>query len=174
MGAALDAFRDNGVDGPSLDAICARAGLTRGAFYVHFADREALLVGVMERVLQRYLDAIVVTADVAHDLHRSLDRFVALATQPGHDLRLVLDATRRSGVVRRQFEALIRDGGARLAAVIAQGQAAGTVRGDAPPDVLAGLLVALVLGVVALVETEVPEPGEIARMRAGLGAMLTP
>ena len=38
--AGMDAFSEEGVDLPSLDAICARAGFTRGAFYVHFKDRE--------------------------------------------------------------------------------------------------------------------------------------
>ncbi|HEY0250250.1 MAG TPA: TetR family transcriptional regulator, partial [Kofleriaceae bacterium] len=35
----------------SLDQICARAKLTRGAFYVHFADRDAFIVAVMHHVL---------------------------------------------------------------------------------------------------------------------------
>ncbi|MGH7328029.1 MAG: TetR family transcriptional regulator, partial [Polyangiaceae bacterium] len=44
-------FAEKGVDGPSLDGICARAGFTRGAFYVHFRDRDDLLVAVVDRVL---------------------------------------------------------------------------------------------------------------------------
>ena len=41
--AALKLFHEEGFDGPSLDAICARAGYTRGAFYVHFKDAKISL-----------------------------------------------------------------------------------------------------------------------------------
>ena len=43
--AAMAEFAEKGLDLPSLDAICARAGFTRGAFYVHFRDREELVGG---------------------------------------------------------------------------------------------------------------------------------
>ena len=47
--AAIEAFAEQGLDGPSLDDICARAGYTRGAFYVQFKDRDDLIVAVTER-----------------------------------------------------------------------------------------------------------------------------
>src|SRR5258708_36557590 len=47
--AALEVFSAEGLDTPSLDAICARAGCTRGAFYVHFKDRDDLVAAAMER-----------------------------------------------------------------------------------------------------------------------------
>ncbi|MBM4360960.1 MAG: TetR family transcriptional regulator, partial [Deltaproteobacteria bacterium] len=37
--AGMAAFASEGLDAPSLDSICERAGYTRGAFYVHFKDR---------------------------------------------------------------------------------------------------------------------------------------
>lgn len=56
--AALELFAEDGLDTPSLDAICDRAGYTRGAFYVHFADRDALLVAVMEKVGEAVLAGV--------------------------------------------------------------------------------------------------------------------
>jgi len=47
------------LDTPSLDDICDRAGFTRGAFYVHFADREALLVAVMDHVGESFVPGSV-------------------------------------------------------------------------------------------------------------------
>lgn len=58
IAAGLVEFAEHGLDLPSLDAICSRAGYTRGAFYVHFKNREAFLLALAERVL----DAIVETA----------------------------------------------------------------------------------------------------------------
>jgi TetR/AcrR family transcriptional repressor of nem operon len=41
--AAARLFRQHGVGGTGIDAICGQAGLTRGAFYAHFPSKEALL-----------------------------------------------------------------------------------------------------------------------------------
>src|SRR6266545_6764537 len=66
--AALSEFSERGLSAPSLDAICARAGYTRGAFYVHFADRDELIAAVMEKVTGVLLDALIATGDAAMDL----------------------------------------------------------------------------------------------------------
>jgi AcrR family transcriptional regulator len=58
VSAALELFVEQGLDAPSLDAICERAGYTRGAFYVHFADRDALLVAAMEKVGEAFLASV--------------------------------------------------------------------------------------------------------------------
>ncbi|MFK7988442.1 MAG: TetR family transcriptional regulator [Sandaracinaceae bacterium] len=41
-------FRLHGFDALSIDKLTAAAGLTRGAFYVHFASKEALVSEVLE------------------------------------------------------------------------------------------------------------------------------
>jgi len=77
--AAIAEFAEKGLDLPSLDAICARAGFTRGAFYVHFRDREELLGAVMERVLDAVLDAVMGTEGAANDLETIVARYVTVA-----------------------------------------------------------------------------------------------
>src|SRR5215212_2654399 len=57
--AALDEFAAHGLEAPSLDAICARAGYTRGAFYVHFKDRGDLLIAVVEHALTHFMDSVI-------------------------------------------------------------------------------------------------------------------
>src|SRR5512145_3027417 len=76
--AAMSEFAEHGLDAPSLDAICARAGFTRGAFYVHFRDREELVAAVMERVLGVFLD-LVIGGEGAGDLAGTIARYTALA-----------------------------------------------------------------------------------------------
>jgi AcrR family transcriptional regulator len=44
--AAGDLIRDLGYEGATLEAIAARAGMTRGAIYGNFADRDALFAAV--------------------------------------------------------------------------------------------------------------------------------
>ena len=43
LGAASAAFREHGINNVGVRDIMKRAGLTRGGFYFHFADKDALL-----------------------------------------------------------------------------------------------------------------------------------
>lgn len=48
-------FKVNGTDGTGIAAIMAEAGLTNGAFYAHFASKEALLEAVISDQLSTQL-----------------------------------------------------------------------------------------------------------------------
>jgi TetR/AcrR family transcriptional repressor of nem operon len=178
ISAGLSLFEESGLDGPSLDAICARAGYTRGAFYVHFADREAFYVAVMERILAAWVATIVRTADAASDLELSVRAFLrAVRGGPTDDpflrdahthLYLLLAGCRRSPEVKLRFTVLLQAAGAQLAEVIAAGQRAGSVRQDTDPHALSALLVAAVLGTLAMAET-----GTVPDLDAAEKAVLT-
>lgn len=182
VAAALAEFTERGIDAPSLDAICARAGYTRGAFYVHFRDRDDLLVAVMESVIGRWLDTIVGTTDPGHDLLRTVERFSAVfgevraatGTTERAPLRLhlLLEACGRSPVVRERFVALIGEARARVAAIARAGQDAGVLRRDVAPEQAAALLTALVLGLLACVQTGVPI--EASALRGAVLQLMVP
>jgi TetR/AcrR family transcriptional regulator, transcriptional repressor for nem operon len=163
VAAGLAEFAEKGLDAPSLDAICARAGFTRGAFYVHFRDRDEFLECVMEKVFGSFLDAVIATGDNAHDLEETVARFAAavsygkkLDSRPvalSIDLHRVLDACARSPLLRNRFVALLGGATERLAAAVARGQQAGAVRNDIAAGVLAQLLAMLALGVITAIDT---------------------
>ncbi|NUP32209.1 MAG: helix-turn-helix transcriptional regulator, partial [Streptomycetaceae bacterium] len=46
LAAARDLFAAEGYGGTSLDAVCARAGVSKGALYHHFRNKEDLVLGV--------------------------------------------------------------------------------------------------------------------------------
>jgi len=46
--AALDVIRAKGYSGASVDELCGAAGVTKGAFFHHFASKEALAVAAAE------------------------------------------------------------------------------------------------------------------------------
>ncbi len=52
LGAAATAFREHGVDQVGVRDVMKRAGLTRGGFYFHFADKDALLAEAMREAAQ--------------------------------------------------------------------------------------------------------------------------
>ncbi len=153
LAAAVDAFRDDGVDGASLDAICARAGFTRGAFYVHFGDREALVVAVVEAIVSRWTAQVVVSADAGGDLDRSVAGFAREVGALGSgDLRLVLEAAHRHVAVRQRFLELAKGAEALLASQLRAAQVAGRASAELDAEASGAGLVALAIGLVALTE----------------------
>jgi TetR/AcrR family transcriptional repressor of nem operon len=160
--AALEEFAERGLDAPSLDAICARAGYTRGAFYVHFADRDELVASAMERVINRFLDAIIATGDAAFDLERTIRVFAGVVTdgtfftQKNVRSYQIMQACARSNTVRERYISLVAQAAARVSHAVREGQSAGTVRTDIDPDIAGKTLISLVLGVQTLMEVGYP------------------
>jgi len=165
--AGLAEFAERGLDAPSLDTICARAGYTRGAFYVHFRDRDEFVVAAMERVLGPFLDAVVARGEEAHDLARTVERFVstlvAMARLVGASgptgspprtlpLHRLLDACERSPLLAERFTRIVREAMARVERSTRKGQGAGEVRGDVEAGQLGAVLVSLALGAIVALE----------------------
>lgn len=186
--AGMELFREQGIDAPSLDAICERAGKTRGAFYVHFDDREDFQVAVMERILMAYVATIVTTADPAGDLLRTIEAFtdgvIALAdgsSNPspigmlGSDqLRLLLQGVHRNPKVKVHFVSLVRFASDQLTGVIAAAQQGGQVRSDLEARALAQVLVGQVFGLMAMLETGVPSVEDVQAVRGAILTLLKP
>jgi AcrR family transcriptional regulator len=157
--AGLLEFAERGLAEPSLDAICARAGFTRGAFYVHFKDRDEFISAVVERVLGALLDAIIATGDEERDLEHTVSRFVGLLVTegdvPGLQFHRLLEACAGSNSIRGRFAGLLEDAIDRVGRAAAEGQGSGSVRGDVEPHAVGTLLVALALGAVSVLEVGV-------------------
>ncbi|MFN2425669.1 MAG: TetR/AcrR family transcriptional regulator [Candidatus Binatia bacterium] len=167
VAAGLAEFAEHGLDAPSLDSICARAGFTRGAFYVHFRDREEFLESVMEQVFVSLLDTLIATGGGAGDLEETVERFTAAAAVAAGpkalrlpafsmDIHRVLDACARSPKLRKRFVALMTGGAERVAAAVASGQQAGSIRVDVDAAVLGRILTILAFGVLTAIDTGVP------------------
>jgi AcrR family transcriptional regulator len=58
LDAAFDVFADVGLDAASVEAVCERAGFTRGAFYSNFASKDELFLELMTTVSDRKLATI--------------------------------------------------------------------------------------------------------------------
>jgi len=187
IAAALAEFAEHGLDAPSLDAICARAGFTRGAFYVHFRDRGDLLVAVVEHAMKSFIDAVIASGGAGHDLERTIDRFAAaVGASAGHDgdasprlplpanvpFARVLEGVARDPRLRAGFETLLAGASARLGVVTAEGQAAGAIRADVGGAEVGAILVLVALGI--MVARDVGLPLDPERMRATVLRLLAP
>ena len=58
VSAARRAFAKDGYAGSAMDAICAEAGVTRGALYHHFGGKEGLLEAVVRQIDREILDRL--------------------------------------------------------------------------------------------------------------------
>ena len=158
--AGIDLFASEGLDGPSLDAICRRAGYTRGAFYIHFKDRDDFLVAVMDRVGGQFLDAILAGTEGASDLAGVAGRFFVAVSRGEYPLmgrrgvkpHQLLDACARSKPIRSRYVALVEESIARLGPVLAADPA---IRKDVDSGDLARLLLASIIGAQTMMELEV-------------------
>ena len=161
--AGVRVFGAEGLDA-SLDAICAAAGFTRGAFYVHFADRDDFLVAVMDRAGREFLDRVLGAPGAPADLPATIAAFVASMasgdyplTRPGgvkpHQL---LDACARSPRVAAQYVALVADTLARVERTVKAGQRGRIVRKDVDASSVATVLLAAVVGAQTMLELGLP------------------
>ena len=73
--AALDLFAERGIEAASMDAIAQASGVSKATIYNHWADKEALLLEVMELIhgLKREPE-FVDTGNVCQDLTWVLTR----------------------------------------------------------------------------------------------------
>lgn len=53
LDAATEVFTEHGLQGASVEAICARAGFSRGAFYSNFSSKEELFLALLTREFER-------------------------------------------------------------------------------------------------------------------------
>ncbi|MCT8991235.1 TetR/AcrR family transcriptional regulator [Chelativorans sp. SCAU2101] len=93
--AARQLFVEKSYAETSTPEIVAAAGLTRGALYHHFADKQALFKAVVEREAQRVAEEIERQAGRASSPAEALtlggDAFLAAMAVPGRTRLLLLD-----------------------------------------------------------------------------------
>lgn len=82
LDAAAQVFAEVGLDATSVEAICERAGFTRGAFYSNFDTKDELFLELVARVSQHKVDGV--RARVA-----DLERDGVLADAPVDPLAIV-------------------------------------------------------------------------------------
>ena len=150
---AIDCFARYGYQGASIDRIAKAAGLTKGAIYYHFKDKEALLfaavknrVGQFERRVTRDLGAI---EDAAAALRHVTEVCLEHATRSNHRrliVTLMVEALDTNLRLSALFRDMMRRFRAYLAAIIEIGQRAGAFRRDVRPAVAAGVYAGAVMG----------------------------
>jgi len=84
LDAAALVFAEVGVDAAAVEAICERAGFTRGAFYSNFETKDELMLALTERVAGEKIDEVAERVAVLQARGEDLE--------PGALVRQLLDA----------------------------------------------------------------------------------
>jgi len=147
LDAAWRCIARNGYRNLRVDAVCAEAGVSKGAFYTYFDQKQDLLLALFDDDASR-LDDVVADASSRLDGVDQLRQFIARMIERGSDaaavqLRADLWAELASdATLRDRFLVATQARRARLAELIKQAVDAGDLV-DVPANALASIFVAL-------------------------------
>jgi AcrR family transcriptional regulator len=79
--AALTAIGESGLQGVAVEPIAATLGTTKGSFYWHFANRDALVVAALELWERTYTEDVLALVDQEPDPLARLRKLFAAVTQ---------------------------------------------------------------------------------------------
>jgi AcrR family transcriptional regulator len=153
MDIAIDCFARFGYQGASIDRIAKAAGLTKGAIYYHFKDKEELLfeavksrVGQFER---RVISDLGTITDAAGALRRVTAVCLEHATKSNHRrmiVTLMVEALGTNARLSAQFRQMMHRFRAFLRGIIEVGQHQGVFRSDVSAITAAGVYAGAVMG----------------------------
>jgi len=86
--AALDALAEHGLAGVAIEALARRLGVTKGSFYWHFADREALLAAALARWETSYTELVIDAIEGVRDPRERLTRLIGRVLAGGRSDRI--------------------------------------------------------------------------------------
>ncbi len=170
--AAMTLIRHHGFSATSVDDLCAAAGVTKGAFFHHFASKEALGVAMVEHWTET-----TAAMFAAHEYNRRpdpLDRVFAyldlrrgLLEMPLPDFSCVAGTTVQETYqtypsIRAAAEASLRSGAAHVQAHLAAALAAHPVPGVTAESLAIVFQVAVQGGIVVAKALDNPAPAREA------------
>ncbi|MBS2016279.1 MAG: TetR/AcrR family transcriptional regulator [Deltaproteobacteria bacterium] len=151
LGVAAEEFAVHGYEASSYNRIIERSGLSKGAIYYYFDDKEDLYATVLRDAMQRLViesgdvgstnDPEAFWAEFEVWYVRSLQRFQAEPHAVGLARSLVKALSRGAATgVLADLRAFARG---FMVAFVQHGQAVGAIRSDLPDDLILAVLTAL-------------------------------
>src|SRR5215813_1936459 len=141
LAAAIDCFARHGYRGTSIDRIAREAGLTKGALYYHFRDKEDLLFAAVTERVGEFEREVVRNVEPARDAFATLRQVVDTcffhATVSNHRrfiITLMVEALDTNPRLSEEFRRILRGMRGFLAQVVRRGQRDGVMRRDLDPE----------------------------------------
>jgi AcrR family transcriptional regulator len=175
MAAAIDCFARLGYQGTSIDRIARDAGVTKGAVYYHFKDKEELLFeAVKDRIggfEQQVLEDVTPDDDAMGNLKRVVDACFFHATFSYHRrfiITLMVEALDTNPRLSAEFRNILRRMRAFVARIVRRGQQRGLLR----PDVAAEDVAAIMAGSIIGAEVQHYQDAEVIDLRRVLDTLV--
>jgi TetR/AcrR family transcriptional repressor of nem operon len=159
--AAFDEVHRSGFRGSDLDSILGVAGVTKGALYHHFKNKEALGYAVVDEVIAAsMLNKWLRPLQNAEDPLVTLAALVTSEPMTPADIALGCPLNNLSQEMspldegfRKRLAKVFNDWHGGITAALRQGQKRGFVRGDIQPSDVAWFFIAAYEGYVSLAKT---------------------
>ena len=153
LDAAGEEFSRHGYAGSGLGAIVERAGLTKGALFHHFPDKQRLALAWIGHSLAGALEALwIAPLQALGSLEelRSFCRGRCMALEPGDATSALVALTAECAVadplLGAALEGILAGWRAAVAGLLERGQAGGWIHRSIQPAVEAAFLVAVMVG----------------------------
>ena len=153
MSAAIDCFARLGYQGTTIDRIARAAGVTKGAIYYHFRDKEQVLFEAVRDRVQGFeghvLEEVAPAGDAIANLRRVIDACFFHATVSNHRrfiITLMVEALDTNPRLSVEFRSILRRMRAFLAGIVRRGQQQGILRPDVTPEAAAAIIAAGIIG----------------------------
>jgi AcrR family transcriptional regulator len=88
--AALDALAEHGLPGVAIEPLARRLGVTKGSFYWHFADREALLAAALSHWEKSHTERVIEAVAEVRDPRARLSQLIGRVLAGGRSDRIHL------------------------------------------------------------------------------------
>ncbi|HEY9279311.1 MAG TPA: TetR/AcrR family transcriptional regulator [Eoetvoesiella sp.] len=145
MKVALEVFREVGFNAASMSQIAARVGGSKATLYNYFSSKEELLLEAMLDGAKNYAEEVLALLKMSGDLPTQLERFVTSLLKVIHSdetiqiLRVAISVGGTSDIGRRFYELGTFDVWSKVAGLLSEEAAKGTLRAD-DPDMMASHL----------------------------------
>ncbi len=153
MDTAIDCFARYGYQATSIDRIAKAAGVTKGALYYHFKDKEELLfeavmnrVGQFERRTAGDLSSIPNAARALGELARVCFDHATKSNHRRLIVTLMVESLDTNPRLAAQFRDMMHRFREFLQGIVRGGQERGEFRGDVSPAVAAEVYAGAIMG----------------------------
>ncbi|MGI8807105.1 MAG: TetR/AcrR family transcriptional regulator [Acidimicrobiales bacterium] len=162
VAAAAELFARGGVNGTSIDDILAAAGASKSQLYHYFANKQALVVAVIERHSAEVMEASSAFIDdgrTLDDIERWFDALVAFQEDTGFHGgcpvgSLAAELAEADDAARVATAACFASWRGRIAASYGRMRSAGVLRPEADVEALASSTLAAIEGGLLLCKSE--------------------
>jgi TetR/AcrR family acrAB operon transcriptional repressor len=153
MDIAIDCFARYGYQATSIDRIAKAAGVTKGALYYHFKDKEELLfeavknrVGQFERRVTRDLSSVTDAAQALGEVARLCFDHATKSNHRRLIVTLMVESLDSNPRLATEFRAMMHRFRTFLRDIVRGGQERGEFRRDVDADVVAEVYAGAMMG----------------------------